>query len=168
MPHTNAYSADMPTPPASDPSERDRREVFRIAQVVASPDAAQRTTLDPTDWSDFRATAHRMLDAAIDKMATATQGRVWNEPTSALKQSFETALPRAGQGLQATQAHMASLLPYGVGNTHPRFFGWVHGSGTPGNLIADIATAAMNANLGGRDHGACPTSACVRQIGVLD
>ena len=154
MPHTNAYSGDLPTPPASDPSGPDRREVFRIAQVVASPDAAQRTTLDPTDWSDFRATAHRMLDAAIDKMATATQGRVWNEPTSALKQSFETALPRAGQGLQATQAHMASLLPYGVGNTHPRFFGWVHGSGTPGNLIADIATAAMNANLGGRDHGA--------------
>ncbi|MGB5483115.1 pyridoxal phosphate-dependent decarboxylase family protein, partial [Parasphingorhabdus sp.] len=30
----------------------------------------------------------------------------------------------------------------------------VHGSGTPGNLIADIAASAMNANLGGRDHGA--------------
>lgn len=129
-------------------------QFLSIAQVVANPDAAQRTTLDPTDWSAFRATAYRMLDAAIDTMQTATQGRVWTEPTPALKQGFEAPLPTAGQGLQAAQAHIESLLPYGVGNTHPRFFGWVHGSGTPGNLIADIATAAMNANLGGRDHGA--------------
>ncbi|HIP23946.1 MAG TPA: cytochrome D ubiquinol oxidase subunit I, partial [Rhodobacteraceae bacterium] len=39
-------------------------------------------------------------------------------------------------------------------NTHPRFFGWVHGSGGAASLLAEIAAAAMNANLGGRDHGA--------------
>jgi glutamate/tyrosine decarboxylase-like PLP-dependent enzyme len=43
-------------------------------------------------------------------------------------------------------------MPYGVGNTHPRFFGWVHGAGAPGNLLAEIAASAMNANCGGRDH----------------
>jgi aromatic-L-amino-acid decarboxylase len=48
----------------------------------------------------------------------------------------------------------ASLLPYGAGNTHPRFFGWVHGSGTPQNILAEIAASAINANAGGRDHGA--------------
>jgi aromatic-L-amino-acid decarboxylase len=30
----------------------------------------------------------------------------------------------------------------------------VHGSGAPGNLMADITAVALNANLGGRDHGA--------------
>jgi aromatic-L-amino-acid decarboxylase len=45
-------------------------------------------------------------------------------------------------------------LPYGAGNTHPRFFGWVHGSGTPQNILAEIAASAINANAGGRDHGA--------------
>ncbi len=49
---------------------------------------------------------------------------------------------------------MRSILPYATGNIHPRFFGWVHGSGTAGGLLAELLAATMNANLGGRDHGA--------------
>ncbi len=49
---------------------------------------------------------------------------------------------------------LAWVLPYATGNTHPRFFGWVHGAGAPGGIIADTMAAAMNSNLGGRDHGA--------------
>ena len=111
-------------------------------------------TLDPTDWTEFRALAHKMLDAAIVKMETAREGRVWTEFPQEMKASFDAELPLQGLGSAATQQQIEALLPYGVGNTHPRFFGWVHGSGTPGNLIADIAASAMNANLGGRDHGA--------------
>ena len=111
-------------------------------------------TLDPTDWTEFRALAHKMLDAAIVKMETAREGRVWTEFPQEMKASFDAELPAQGLGSAATQQQIEALLPYGVGNTHPRFFGWVHGSGTPGNLIADIAASAMNANLGGRDHGA--------------
>ncbi len=110
--------------------------------------------LDPADWQEFRALAHKMVDAAVDKMARAREGRVWTEVPAELKQSLQSALPSQGLGPVAVQHRIEALLPYGVGNTHPRFFGWVHGSGTPGNLIADIAAAAMNANLGGRDHGA--------------
>ncbi len=111
-------------------------------------------SLDPSDWPAFREQAHRMLDAAIDKMERNREGRVWTEFPPAMKAKFQTPLPTAGIGAEATQAHMQSLLPYGVGNTHPRFFGWVHGSGTPSNLIAEMAASAINANLGGRDHGA--------------
>lgn len=111
-------------------------------------------TLDPDDWDQFRAQAHRMLDAAIHKMERAREGRVWTPLPDEQKPQWQTALPTAGHGLAATQERIEALLPYGVGNTHPRFFGWVHGSGTPGNLLADMAAAAMNANLGGRDHGA--------------
>ena len=118
------------------------------------PHSEQHETLDPTDWVAFRARAHAMVDAAIDKMASTTEGRVWHEPPASLKAAFTEPLPMRGQGGDATLAKLTGLLPYGVGNTHPRFFGWVHGSGTPGNLIADIAAAAINANLGGRDHGA--------------
>ena len=125
-----------------------------IAYVLSEPDGLSRDTLDPNDWTAFRFLARQMLEASIDKMQSASQGRVWTEPTPALKQSFEFAIPKQGRGGAATQAQIESLLPYGVGNAHPRFFGWVHGSGTPSNLIADIAAAAINANLGGRDHGA--------------
>ena len=124
---------------------------------MSSPDIphrAQEQSLDPDDWEVFRAQAHRMLDAAIDKMQNNREGRVWTAFPPELKANYKKPLPRQGLGAEATQAHMQTLLPYGVGNTHPRFFGWVHGSGTPGNLIAEIAAAAINANLGGRDHGA--------------
>lgn len=109
-------------------------------------------TLDPADWDAFRAQAHRLLDAAIDRMATYREGAVWNPFPAELKAAYQAPLPAEGWGAEATQAHLSALLPYGVGNTHPRFFGWVHGSGTPSNLMADITAAALNANLGGRDR----------------
>lgn len=112
------------------------------------------TSLDPSDWPTFRTQAHRMLDVAIDRMASCRDGRVWNPFPDDLKAAFRDPLPRAGRGPVRTQEMIEALLPYGVGNTHPRFFGWVHGSGTPANLIAEIAATAINANLGGRDHGA--------------
>ncbi len=108
-------------------------------------------SLDPDDWPAFRAEAHRMLDAALDRMQTASEGPVWQPLPDELKQTFTAPLPRKGGDAFET---LTALLPYGVGNTHPRFFGWVHGAGTPTGLVADIAASAMNANLGGRDHGA--------------
>ncbi len=117
-------------------------------------DQADDESLDPADWQQFRALAHKMVDAAVDKMQGAREGRVWTELPQPMKASLQSPLPDQGLGPALTQQRIEALLPYGVGNTHPRFFGWVHGSGTPGNLIADIAAAAMNANLGGRDHGA--------------
>jgi glutamate/tyrosine decarboxylase-like PLP-dependent enzyme len=111
-------------------------------------------TLDPSDWGDLRARAHAMLDAALDEMQRKPGGPVWQEPPEALKALFDRELPVAGLGPEAVAQGMQALLPHGVGNTHPRFFGWVHGSGTPSGVLAEIAAAAMNANLGGRDHGA--------------
>lgn len=110
--------------------------------------------LDPEDWAAFRQSAHDLLDAAIDKMAASGEGRVWTPFPAEMKDAFARPLPQAGQGEAEIAAQLAALLPYGVGNTHPRFFGWVHGSGTPQNLLAEITASALNANAGGRDHGA--------------
>lgn len=111
-------------------------------------------SLDPEDWEEFRARAHAMLDAALDQMQSAGEGRVWTPLPAEDKVMYQQPLPRVGVGPGAVQKQIEALLPYGVGNTHPRFFGWVHGAGTPSNILAEIAAAAMNANLGGRDHGA--------------
>ncbi len=111
-------------------------------------------SLDPEDWDSLRVSAHKMLDAAIDKMQSTADGPVWRPFPEEMKQALKVDLPTQGIGLERTQQAVEALLPYGIGNTHPRFFGWVHGSGTPSGVVADIATAAMNANLGGRDHGA--------------
>jgi len=111
-------------------------------------------SLDPENWPDFRQTAHKMLEAALDKMQNAAAGPVWQPLPDEVKQALQAPLPSQGAQVDAVQQQLQALLPYGVGNTHPRFFGWVHGAGTPTGLIADITAAAMNANLGGRDHGA--------------
>jgi len=112
------------------------------------------TSLDPQDWAAFRNTAHTLLDAAMDKMQAAREGRVWTPFPPEMKAAFDQPLPEAGQAEHEIADQLAALLPYGAGNTHPRFFGWVHGSGTPQNLLAEITASAINANAGGRDHGA--------------
>ena len=45
-----------------------------------------------------------------------------------------------------------AVLPYGTGNTHPRFWGWVHGSGNVAGVLGEMLAAFMNCNAGGRDH----------------
>lgn len=111
-------------------------------------------SLDPENWPDFRQAAHDMLDAAMDELQGAAEGPVWQPLPDRIKQTLQVPLPTQGEPIDIVQQHLQALLPYGVGNTHPRFFGWVHGAGTPTGLIADITAAVMNANLGGRDHGA--------------
>lgn len=110
--------------------------------------------LDPEDWAAFRANAHALLDAALGKMERARDGRVWTPFPDAMKAAFDQPLPQNGLGEAALSEQLQTLLPYGAGNTHPRFFGWVHGSGTPQNVLAEITASALNANAGGRDHGA--------------
>ena len=122
------------------------------------PSAAGRdpddASLDPTDWSALRRNAHELLDASIDRLEAAREGRVWTPCPDDLKQSLESALPEHGVPPEELTERLAALLPYGVGNTHPRFFGWVHGAGSPGGVLPELVGAAMNANCGGRDHAA--------------
>ncbi len=110
--------------------------------------------LDPKDWQAFSAHAHGLLDDAIAQMAGVAEGPVWRPFPADMQAEMHKDLPLAGAGYEAAAAQLSALLPYGVGNTHPRFFGWVHGSGGAASLLAEIMAAAMNANLGGRDHGA--------------
>ena len=99
-------------------------------------------SLDPEDWDEFRAQARHMLDAALDRMQDARQGRVWTELPMDIKDTLKAPLPREGWGVPDVMGRMEALLPYGAGNTNPRFFGWVHGSGTPANILAEIAASA--------------------------
>jgi len=108
--------------------------------------------LDPEDWQAFRATAHDLLDRCIDHIAQAGR-HPWQPVPEKVRAGY--ALSGAGSDEAALAARLAdAILPYGTGNTHPRFFGWVHGTGLAAGLMAEMVAATMNANLGGRDHGA--------------
>lgn len=125
--------------------------------MTSSPTGADRPehSLDPQDWTEFRKLSHAMLDAALDHMQGATERPVWKPVPEEVKTALAGPPPMEGQGTaQVCEDLIQQVLPYATGNTHPRFFGWVHGAGTPGGVIAETMAAAMNSNLGGRDHGA--------------
>lgn len=108
-------------------------------------------TLDPQDWTAFRATAHDLLDACIDRLETAAD-HPWQPVPDAVKTGY--ALTGDAHGEAATAARLISeILPYGTGNTHPQFWGWVHGTGLASGLLSEMVAATVNANCGGRNHG---------------
>ncbi|MEM9716130.1 MAG: pyridoxal-dependent decarboxylase, partial [Pseudomonadota bacterium] len=111
-------------------------------------------SLDPKDWSVLRNEAIAALDAGIAHLQSAEDGRVWTPFPDELKNALSFGMPDRGLGLTEVRSALTDLMPYGVGNTHPRFFGWVHGAGDPSGILAEIVAAAMNANCGGRDHAA--------------
>ncbi|MGI9334755.1 MAG: pyridoxal phosphate-dependent decarboxylase family protein [Gammaproteobacteria bacterium] len=120
-----------------------------------TPASGAERSLDPSDWTAFRALSHEMLDVALDHVQGVRERPVWSPVPDEVKHALAEPVPMQAQGTaKACSDLVQQVLPFVTGNTHPRFFGWVHGSGTPGGLIAELMSAAMNANLGGRDHGA--------------
>ncbi|HEY1383290.1 MAG TPA: pyridoxal-dependent decarboxylase, partial [Dongiaceae bacterium] len=111
-------------------------------------------SLDPQDFDSFRGDAHRLLDACLDHLATARE-RPWQPVDEAARAVLAPALPETGIGEGRLARELAErVLPFSTGNTHPRFFGWVHGTGLAAGLLADMTASTMNSNCGGRDHGA--------------
>lgn len=111
--------------------------------------------LDPLDWERLRESAHRALDDAIDYLRDVRERPVWQPVPDEVKAALRAPMPEDGMPFEDVYREFAeTILPYATGNIHPRFLGWVHGSGTAGGAIADMLAAVMNSNLGGRDHGA--------------
>ena len=123
--------------------------------VGGEPFAQPELSLDPDDWDSFAASAHAALDDAIAFLRTARQRPVWQPVPHSVRAALGTPVPLQEHSLDEVYREFKELiLPYGTGNTHPRFFGWVHGTGTAEGVVAEMLAAAMNANCGGRDHGA--------------
>ncbi len=113
----------------------------------------QSASLDPTDWSELRKLGHRMMDDMIDHLAGLRDSPVWRPMPDAVRAEFKTPLPAQGTDLASLyETFTADVRPYVTGNTHPRFFGWVHGGGNPVSMLAELLAGGMNANCGGRDH----------------
>jgi aromatic-L-amino-acid decarboxylase len=107
----------------------------------------------PSDWSAVRAQGHRMLDDLFDHLERIRERPVWQPIPAEVRTAFDEPLPAAPVALaEAHGRFMAQVLPYAVGNTHPRFMGWVHGGGTVEGMLAEMLAAGLNANLGGRDQ----------------
>ncbi len=110
-------------------------------------------SLDPEDWTSLRHQAHRMLDDILDHVAALREGPVWQPMPDAVRNAFNADLPLEPCALAEVHADfLRTVLPYGTGNLHPGFMGWVHGGGNLEGMLGEMLAAGLNANLGGRDH----------------
>lgn len=111
-------------------------------------------TLDPQDWGGMRDLGHRMVDTMIEYLRTVRDRPVWKPIPTAVKERFRTGVPRGPEGAERAWADFRELvLPHPLGNIHPRFWGWVIGTGTPLGMLAEMLAAGMNSNAGGFDQG---------------
>ncbi len=110
-------------------------------------------SLDPADWQEFRRQAHAMLDESLAYLEEIQGDPVWQPVPDAVREQFRSPLPREGSSLASVHnVFRRDIRPYGSGNVHPGFLGWVQGGGTPVGMLAEMLAAGMNSNLGGRDH----------------
>lgn len=112
-------------------------------------DAGVEEGLDPEDWEGFRQLAHRMVDGMIDVQRDVANLPAWQAVPAEAEAFFATGAPAEGVGEAAVyEEFMRYVLPYPTGTLHPRFWGWVGGTGTPLGMMAEMLAAGMNSTAG--------------------
>ncbi len=110
-------------------------------------------TLDPQDWEAMRLLGHQMVDDMLGYLESVRERPVWQPVPEEVKAFFQQPAPMQPQQPEAIyQEFLENVLPYPMGNIHPRFWGWVMGGGTPMGMLAEMLAAGMNPNCGGGDH----------------
>ena len=110
-------------------------------------------SLDPQDWDELRGLGHRMVDDLMDYLRTVRNRPVWRPIPAELRARFHGPAPRTPEGAEkAYRDFKEHVLPHPMGNIHPRFWGWVIGTGTPLGALSEMLAAGMNPNMGGGDH----------------
>src|SRR5262245_41034271 len=94
-----------------------------------------------------------MLDDMFTYLETARDRYVWQPMPEEVQRAFDGPLPLEGQPAEAVyEEYIRNVVPYAMGNTHPRFWGWVMGNNTPLGVLADMLASGINPNMGGGDH----------------
>ena len=107
-------------------------------------------SLDPQNWDDLRQVGHHMLDDMFQYLQTRQDAEVWQEMPDEVVNYFKGDIPESGQDEASVyQEFVDKIQPYAMGNTHPRFWGWVIGTGTPLAMLAEMLAAGLNINMGG-------------------
>lgn len=112
-------------------------------------------TLDPQDWSEQAAMAHQMIDDAIAYLSDIREAPVWQDMPPQVRQTYTSGPPQQGVPIgEIYETIKTDLLPYPMGNIHPRFWMWYMGSSNFTGAMGDFLAAIVGSNLGGGNHAA--------------
>jgi aromatic-L-amino-acid decarboxylase len=138
---------DLTAPPL-DPTQPNHESRTRVREESLDPSSAH-------DWRELRALGHQMLDDMFGYLEHVRERPVWQRIPDATKATFTTPIPRTAHGADAAYEEFKEhILPYPLGNIHPRFWSWVCGTGSAGGMLAEMLSATMNSNVHGGDHAA--------------
>ncbi|MFN2572556.1 MAG: aspartate aminotransferase family protein [Gemmatimonadales bacterium] len=86
-----------------------------------------------------------MVDEMLEYLRTARERPVWRPVPAEVRQRLSGAAPRTPTPAEEVYDEFKrDVLPYPTGNIHPRFWGWVIGTGTPLAMLADMLASGMN------------------------
>ena len=112
-------------------------------------------TLDPDDWSATRALAHKIVDDAVQHLSDLRSRPVWQGMPDKVRAAYLEPLPKDPTPLDAVYREITeNLMPYPMGNIHPRFWGWYMGSSNFTGALGDFLAAIDGSNLGGGNTAA--------------
>ncbi|RNF33903.1 pyridoxal phosphate-dependent decarboxylase family protein [Paracoccus methylarcula] len=112
-------------------------------------------TLDPADWDPLRVLARRIVDDAIDYTKGVRDQPVWRDMPPEVRAHFRSPAPQAGKPLEEVYDELVvNMLPFPMGNIHPRFWMWYMGASNFTGALGDFLAAILGSNLGGGDHAA--------------
>lgn len=112
-------------------------------------------TLDPQDWESIRKLGHKIIDDMFNFLSSVRDRAVWQPVPEDVRKRLSEPLPHKPQGAdQAYRDFIECVKPYAKGNIHPRFWGWVEGTGSPSGMLAETLAAALNVNASFGDHAA--------------
>lgn len=117
----------------------------RSTPIIAQTESG----LDPKDWAQTRELAHLALDRVLDYQEGIAQKPVWRPIPERVDTFLQGEAPLQGLGSEQVVAEIFEhVLAYPAGHAHPRFWGWVCGTGTPIGMMADMMAAGVNASAG--------------------
>lgn len=111
------------------------------------------TSLDPIDgaeWASMESLGHRMIDDMLSFLRNIREEPAWREVPGDVRARLSVPPPWQPEGADSAYADFRDLiLPYRLGNVHPRFWGRVQGTGTVVGVLAELLGGAINTNNSG-------------------
>src|SRR5262249_26581501 len=97
------------------------------------------------EWEELRQLGHLMVDEMLAFLRTARERPVWRAVPAEVRARLSGPAPRRPtDAAEVYDEFKRDVLPYPTGNIHPRFWGWVIGTGTPVAMLADMLASGMN------------------------
>ncbi|HUV33834.1 MAG TPA: aspartate aminotransferase family protein [Candidatus Desulfaltia sp.] len=108
-------------------------------------------TLDPENWGDLRKLGHRMLDDMMNHLEQVRDRPIMQKVADEAREAFMQPPPMRGVGAEAAYEEFVEQLLRNQSNfnKHPRFWGFVVGTGSPSGMLADMLASGLNVNMVG-------------------